>query len=173
MFSRYAVRCLRFRLPPSSPSFLPMIRKLHFLILLGLLSTAFMQASDSVTRAVIAGEKARDAALLASDVKALSAVLADDLRYIHSTGKLESKADVLKALTEKKLAYQRLEAVNLTVAEIAPGVAILTGTIDQRKLTPTGGWHDAKLLFQAAWRLDAGTWRMVAMQTALPPPPAK
>ncbi|MBL9214831.1 MAG: nuclear transport factor 2 family protein [Opitutaceae bacterium] len=150
-----------------------MIRKLSLLLLLGILSASSMQASDSVTRAVIAGEKARNAALLAGDVNAVAAVLADDLRYIHSTGKLESKADILKAVTAKTLAYQRMETLNLNVAEVTPGVAVLTGTIDQRKLTPTGSWTDAKLLFQAVWRLDGGAWRLVAMQTALPPAPAK
>jgi hypothetical protein len=41
----------------------------------------------------------------------------------------------------------------------------------ERKLG-SAGWGNLVLLFQGVWRNEAGTWRLVNLQTALPPPPA-
>jgi hypothetical protein len=46
---------------------------------------------------------------------------------------------------------------------------VLSGKIDQRKVTDGRG-ADLRLLFHAVWRNEAGAWRLVSLQTALPPP---
>lgn len=121
--------------------------------------------------AVIAAEKARNAALVAGDVTALASLLSDNLRYIHSTGKLETKAIVLDGIASKKTAYEWMKTTDLVADEITPDVVVLSGKIDQRKLGGTG-WANLVLLFQAVWRNESGTWRLVNLQTVLPPPPA-
>ena len=120
---------------------------------------------------MLAAEEARGAALRIADTAALSALLSDDLRYIHSTGRLESKADILAALTEKRVAYERYVVSEIHAAPVAPGVVVLNGRIDQRKLT-RGQWGDALLFFHSVWREEAGHWRLVSMHTAVVPPKA-
>ena len=119
--------------------------------------------------AVVAAEKARDVALLSGDAASLANILSDDLRYIHSNGYLETKRVIVDDLASKKLVYERLDTSDLVADEITPDVVVLSGKIDQRKLA-NGRWTELRLLFQAVWRIEAGTWRLVNLQTVLPPP---
>lgn len=141
----------------------------HLLLTCLLLLTTPVLASSG-TEAVIAAEKARDAALLGGDTEKLADLLADDLHYVHSTGKLETKRIVLDGIASKQVRYERMVTSDLHAADITPTVVVLNGKIDQRKLSG-GKWGEVKLLFQAVWRNEAATWRLVSLQTALPPPP--
>ena len=140
---------------------------------LALVSAAAISHSHAGANAdaVVAAEKARDAALLAGDVASLAEVLSDDLRYIHTNGYLETKHVIVDDLASKKLVYERLDTSDLVADEITPAVVVLIGKIDQRKLA-NGNWTELRLLFQAVWRNESGTWRLVNLQTVLPPPPA-
>src|SRR5688500_15277328 len=73
---------------------------------------------------VIRAETGRDAALLKRDAAALAELLAEHLRYTHSNGRVESKADVMAGLHNGLLAYQRLIASDLVAHLIAPDVAV-------------------------------------------------
>ena len=132
-----------------------------------ILNTVIAQASDA-SSAIIAAEQSRRAALLSNDIAALDKLLSDDLRYVHSTGKREDKRAVLEGLSSKQIGYERFELSGLDVHSITKDVAVLTGTIDQRKLG-NGKWSDAKLLFHAVWRDEGGQWRLVSLQTVMPP----
>jgi hypothetical protein len=121
--------------------------------------------------AVIAAEKERNSALVAADLPAIANLLSDDLRYIHSNGKLETKQNVLDSYAAKKTAYEWMRTSDLVADELTPDIVVLSGKIDQRKLGGAG-WQNLVLLFQGVWRNESGTWRLVNLQTALPPPPA-
>ncbi len=135
---------------------------LLFSMILASVTTA--RATDNKA-AVIAAAQARAAALLRGDAAALGAVLSDDLRCIHSTGRVETKAEAVADLAAKRVAYERFDLSDLHADEIAPGIVVLSGKIDQRKLSK-GQWSDMKLLFHAVFRNESGTWRIVSMQTA-------
>lgn len=120
--------------------------------------------------AVVAAEQSRRAALLAGDAPALAALLADDLTYIHSSGKRETKADAVSGIASRKVAYERFDLDQLKTQIVTEDVVVLTGAIDQRKFSG-GKWTDLKLLFHAVWRREAGAWRLASLQTAQPPPP--
>ncbi len=124
--------------------------------------------SERAIAAVIAADNARGAALLAADTAALGRLLADDLRYTHSTGKIETKAIHLATITNG-LRYEKFVTSDLQGQLIAPGVVVLTGKMDQRKNT-NGKISAGILMFHAVWRDDAGGWRLVSMQTAVIPP---
>lgn len=149
-------------------------RPMKSMLCLAIISTALATAatgSQAPTKAVIAAEQARRAALLSGDASAVAAVLADDLRYIHSNGKLEDKQAVVDGLASKAVAYERFELSGLEPRPITEDVVVLTGTIDQRKRS-SGKWSELRLLFHAVWRNESGVWRLVSLQTVLPPAPA-
>lgn len=125
--------------------------------------------SDDLSSALAAGAAWGDA-LRRGDAPALASLLSDELRYIHSTGRLESKNDVVTALATGATAYERFELSQLHTTSIAPGVVVLTGRIDQRKLV-RGNWNDARLLFHSVWRKESDHWCLVSLQTAMPPVP--
>jgi hypothetical protein len=119
--------------------------------------------------AVLAADQARGAALRQSDAAALSALLSEELRYVHSNGRIESKRDAVDAVREGRVTYERFETSDVHAAQISAEVVVLSGKIDQRKVTDGRG-ADLRLLFHAVWRNEAGAWRLVSLQTALPPP---
>ena len=125
-------------------------------------------AGSGSPEAVLAAEAARGEALRKGDANGLAILLSEDLRYVHSNGRFQRKADAVGELAEKKVAFDRFETSELNATEVAPGVVVLSGRIDQRKLG-NGKWSDAKLLFHAVWRIENGQWRLVSLQTAMPP----
>lgn len=128
-------------------------------------------AGDAAIAGVLAADQARSAALLAADAKALDRLLAEDLRYTHSNGKVETKAIHIGAFAGG-LRYARFQTSNLHSHVISPDVVVLTGNIDQRKGVAEK-WKDYQLLFHAVWRKDADGWRLASLQTVAPPAPVK
>jgi hypothetical protein len=128
-------------------------------------------SDDKQIAAVISAEKARGAALRAADTKALGAILADDFKYTHSNGYLETKQIHIDSFV-KGLRYASFETTNVVGHAITPDVVVLNGIIDQRKGVAEK-WTDYHLLFHSVWRKKGDAWQIVSLQTALPPPPAK
>jgi ketosteroid isomerase-like protein len=113
---------------------------------------------------------ARGAALRLGDAAALAALLADDLRYTHSTGRVETRAEAVNGLATRAVVYERFVTFDHHAAVITSDVVALNGRIDQRKLSG-GKASDARLFFLAVWRRADGAWRLVSLQTAATPPP--
>ncbi|HVZ63760.1 MAG TPA: nuclear transport factor 2 family protein [Lacunisphaera sp.] len=124
-------------------------------------------ANEAVS-AVIAQDERRGEALRRGDAAALAAVLSDDLRYIHSNGRLETKAEYVGALADKSLRFERFVTTDVNGSRITPDVVVLRGRIDQLKFVD-GQPGAAKLFFTSIWRCESGAWRMVGMQTAIIP----
>ena len=131
-------------------------------------STTF--AADDATTAVKAADLARGAALRSADTNALSHILADDFKYTHSNGYLETKAIHIKSFIDG-LRYTRFETTNVVAHVITPDIVVLNGIIDQSKGVG-GKMTDYHLLFQAVWRKHANEWQLASLQTAAPPPAA-
>jgi ketosteroid isomerase-like protein len=137
------------------------------LCLSGLAAPAFAaSAEDDAIVAVLAADQARAAALVAADTNALNRLLADDLRYIHANGTVETKAIHVGGFA-KGLRYESFKTSNLVGHVITADVVVVTGTIDQRK-GAAGKMTDYHLLFQAVWRKKAGAWQLVSLETAIP-----
>jgi ketosteroid isomerase-like protein len=141
------------------------------LVFLGLLVSAF-PAMASQPHPVIAAEQARAAALVKGDANTVAASLADDLIYIHSNGRRETKRDIVNGFETKTLKYEYFRLSDLEAREVTRDVTVLTGKINQRKFS-SGQWGDAELLFHAIWRNDSGTWRLASLQTLKVPAPQK
>ena len=92
--------------------------------------------------------------LLASDgdFDELSILLADDFRYIHSTGLAQSKGEWIEGL--KRLVGQRRRVVTNLIVDQHADVAIVIGDLDVV-------WNDGRLALDRsvrAYRRDDGTW---------------
>jgi ketosteroid isomerase-like protein len=117
---------------------------------------------------VLAAEAARRTALLSGDVGALDQLLADDLRYIHSNGKVETKRDVLAGFASGTVAFERFDLAALHAHVLNAETVAVDGRVEQRKRTGPRT-AEQQLLFHAVWRRDGGRWRLVSLQTAAPP----
>jgi hypothetical protein len=124
------------------------------------------QAEPAVISALRA-DKARLAAMMAGDGEALSRLMSDQLRFVHSDGRVESKIDYVKNLMAGDTAYADAKTSELETTQVANDVVVVIGVQEMRKrLGPT--WSEIKLRYLAVWRNESGTWRMVAWQSARP-----
>ena len=141
---------------------------IRFAILAGLSGCAVQmaQAEPAVISAVRA-DKARLAAMMAGDGEGLARLMSDQLRFVHSDGRVESKGDYVKNLMAGDTAYADAKTSELETMQISADVVVVLGVQEMRKkLGPT--WSDIKLRYLAVWRNESGTWRMVAWQSARP-----
>lgn len=105
--------------------------------------------------------------MMAGDGAALGKLMSEELAFVHSDGRIESKTAYVKNMLAGDTQYAEAKTAEVRTMEPAPGVVILIGAQQMRKrLGPT--WSEVKLRFMAVWREERGTWRMVAWQSMRP-----
>jgi ketosteroid isomerase-like protein len=112
-------------------------------------------------------DQARLKAMMAGDGVALAALMSDQLRFVHSDGRVESKADYVKNLMAGDTAYADAKTSELETMQISSEVVVILGVQEMRKKLGTT-WSEIKLRYLAVWRKEGETWRMVAWQSARP-----
>jgi uncharacterized protein (TIGR02246 family) len=137
---------------------------------------AFSFAASTVDKKSIEAEIARlDArrieALLKNDVKTLEELFSDDLVYIHSAGKIDSKQPYLASLNSGNLVY-----VSLTydpparVSVMGPDTATVTGRANIEVKNKAGQVTKRVLTTTTVYVRQAAGWRVVSYQgTPVPP----
>lgn len=147
-----------------------MKRSFRFPALLSLLTLALALprlAAEPAVISVLRADKARLAAMMAGDGEALGRLLSDQLRFVHSDGRVEAKTDYVKNLMAGDTAYADAKTSELETTQISPEVVVILGAQEMRKrLGPD--WSTVKLRYLAVWRNENGIWRMVAWQSARP-----
>lgn len=151
-----------------------------FLFAIGLLTLTFPPlaaamppaAEAEAMAAARAADDERTAAMIAADRDRLAAILSDDLRYAHSNGKVDRKADVIDALVTKRSIYERFDYRERQFTVAGAGVVLMQGRViahirsgEQR--------IPLDLNFLAVWRLENGRWRFLAWQSCRNPESAK
>ncbi len=128
-------------------------------------------ATLSVTAApvddVLRGDQERLRAMVAGDGAALGRVLSDEMVFVHSDGRRESKRDYIKNLTAGDTAYADAKTSDVQAQRVTADVIVLTGAQSMRKKLGTE-WSVIDLRFQSVWRQESGTWRMVAWLSMRP-----
>lgn len=126
-------------------------------------------ASDPATWR--AADDARVAAMIAADPAKLDAMFSDELLYVHSSGKADTKASFTEALTSGKSKYNSVTYEQREFREVAPGLVLMNGRC-RVLLGKTAPFQELHLSFLAAYRLEKGSWRFLAWQSCKLPEPA-
>ncbi|MFM9011691.1 MAG: family 16 glycoside hydrolase, partial [Planctomycetota bacterium] len=156
---------------------MPAIRSLPFLLAAVLLvgaaagRGAAQSPDDALAATLSAAADARVAAMAANDVAALGAILSDELRYVHSSGTADTKAEFIANLTSGTIRYVEYLQGDRTWRVPAPGVALESGRATVKVAGPSGTMRH-HLSYLATWRVEDGRWRFVAWQSARIPQPA-
>ena len=109
-------------------------------------------------------ERARFDAQVRGDLAALERMLHDDLTYVHSNARRETKAEFLDSLKTGALKYVSIEPVDISVRTFGPAFAVIVGharikTLSQGKETPF------VIRYTDVWVQRDGRWQMVAWQS--------
>jgi len=116
---------------------------------------------EDAKKAVLAAEQAYVDAMIKHDKAALEKLLADDLVYIHSSSKSESKADVIQVIASGSTTYESIEFRDTTVRQY--GDVVITNHKATIKTKQTGV---ANLLVTHVWAKNKGGWQFVSRQAS-------
>jgi hypothetical protein len=125
-------------------------------------------AAGTAQQELLDADGARVAALLASDAGALGRLFSDEVTYVHTTGLLDGKTQLLGKLKSGELVFQSIKTQDV-VARPYGSAGVVTGTAELHVLN---AHRPLTLLlrYTATYIHREGRWQLVAYQsTPLPP----
>jgi hypothetical protein len=127
----------------------------------------FAQATGKIEQEVMKAEQARVTALTQGDLAKLGEILADDLTYTHSSGRVDSKEQFLDSLKTGAVKYESMTHSNVKVS-LYGSTAVMRGESDM-KLQSGGRPVAFRIRFLNVYVKKDGHWQMTAWQsTRLP-----
>ena len=109
------------------------------------------KAIDDLTKAMMAADKAK-----------LEALTADQLSYGHSSGKVETKAEFVAAIADKKTIFKSITLSNPSVAVV--GNNAIARHIFAAEVEAGGQASSPKIGVMQVWVKDGGGWKLLARQ---------
>jgi hypothetical protein len=138
--------------------------KLPLLPLLALVLAALPLRAADASAAWQAADDARVQAMISADPAKLDAAFSNELLYVHSSGKPDTKATFTEALVSGKSKYRAITYEQREFREVAPGLVLMNGRC-RVQLGQTAPYNELHLAFLAAYRLERGAWRFLAWQS--------
>jgi hypothetical protein len=148
------------------------MRKPWFLLSFVLGASAVLAAPvpseiSQAAKEVMATEEARTSALDHSDTAALERIMADDVTYIHSSGKVDTKKSYLDAIRSGQLHYLSWKPKNLQVRLLGDGGAVINGEyavlVRDSRVQPTP--FDMNIFILTVYARRNGRWQQIAWQS--------
>ena len=112
-------------------------------------------------QAVLAAEQAFVDAMIKRDKAALEKLLADDLVYVHSSSRAETKAEVIQVVTSGSTLYESIELRDTTVRQY--GDVVITTHKAYIKTKQNGL---ANLFVTHVWAKHKGGWQFASRQAS-------
>jgi ketosteroid isomerase-like protein len=123
-------------------------------------------STSNAAKQVLAADQARTAALEHSDVATLERIMADDVIYIHASGKVDTKKSYLDAIRSGQLHYISWRPVDLHVRVVGSG-AIINGEyavkVTDSRVQPNP--FDINIFILTAYERRNGQWQQIAWQS--------
>ncbi len=120
------------------------------------------QTQTQAEQQVLAAQRARFDATIAHDGPALERLMGDDLTYVHSSGRLESKAANIAGVLANG-AYKSVVTSEVAVC-VEGSVAVITGVVDIT-LGRADGDVILPLRFTDVWAHRDGAWHEIVWQS--------
>jgi ketosteroid isomerase-like protein len=117
---------------------------------------------------VLALEDGRFAAMVRADTAWLRDALADDLSYVHTSGRSDTKGQFLESIGQGTLRYREFTPRERRVRLLGDGVAVVVGLAHAR--AAAGGQEvDMYVRYVAVYQRIRERWWLVAWQTTRVP----
>ena len=116
---------------------------------------------------ILSLEERRRIAMLASDVETLGQLLAPELRYVHSSGSVDTRESLLAKLAARQGAYLHITLDQLTVTRTSE--AAIVGGEMRARVQLGEELREIATRYLAVWLQRDGAWQLAAFQgTSLP-----
>ena len=115
-----------------------------------------------------AAEKLR-VAMIDPTPAALNALVADELSYGHSGGKVDTKASFISDLMDKKSDFVTIAITDQTI-NVVDNVAIVRHTLTA-DTNDSGKPGKVSIKILGIWQKQGGDWKLLARQAVRPPAP--
>jgi ketosteroid isomerase-like protein len=135
-----------------------------FVIVLALAGSLF--AGDPASEAVRATAEGWRAALIKQDKAALDRLLADDLIYTHASGKSQTKAEYIEAVTNGPSRYESFNQTDTRI-RVYGDLAILSGYVDVK----TPGRNSYRVRTLEIYKKNQGQWQFSEKESVRVPNP--
>jgi hypothetical protein len=113
-------------------------------------------------------ETRRIAAMVNRDVAFLDDILADDMTYVHSGGRRDTKASFLAMIGSPETTYLGIDYTNAEVRDCGDA-QVVRGVCQIRLRRPTGEELSYPVWFVNVYARRNGNWQMVAWQATRAP----
>jgi ketosteroid isomerase-like protein len=112
---------------------------------------------------IIELDRQRMAAMGKGDLAALDRLIADDLIYVHSSARVDTKTTLLGAMKSGTTVYQSVVPSDVVAQDLGDAV-VLTG-VAAIKVTSGGNAMSFTVRFVDVYANRAGNWQMVTWQS--------
>lgn len=119
-------------------------------------------SSGASAEVATAAEKLR-AAMVDPDAAVLSELVAEDLNYGHSGGKIDSKAVFIKDLIEKKPDFLTVTVTEQEIKVLDSGLAIVRHKLNA-DYDDSGKRGKVSLRVLGVWQKQGGAWKLLVRQ---------
>lgn len=144
-------------------------------VFLSCVAPAFAQRAtlaDGLKAAVLRADETRLYAMLGPDIGALDDMLAPDCLYVHSTGAVQTKAQLLHALKTGAFKYAALRYVSPPQVRLyGTESAVLTGTMQLEVQLADGKTLKPTLVVTAVYVVLNDRWQLASYQSTNAPAP--
>jgi hypothetical protein len=143
------------------------MKKFLFLVGVSMVSVS-LHAQNSLQTEVMMKMLSLKNALIAKDSVALSNLLANDVSYGHSTGVIQTKAQLIRSVMNGEQDYKSIEPSNLNVRIYNDNTGVVNVTL-KINVYNLGKPLDVTLFTTLVWAKTNGDWKLVARQAVRPP----
>lgn len=133
-------------------------------------ASASAQAANTspTVRSVLAAEDARFAAMVRADTLTMRDGLAEDLSYVHTSARRETKGEYLASIGAGTIQYEEFAPQERRVRLLGASAAAVVGLAHARARSG-GQLFDANVRYLALYERVHERWRLVAWQTTRVP----
>jgi hypothetical protein len=129
---------------------------------------SFAEVRDAAEiKDVLTAEQTRVAALDAQDVPALEKLMADDVTYVHASGKVDTKTSYLDAIRSGTLHYLSWQPKSMQVRVLGKDAAVINGEYAVRAIDTRVQQQplDLHIFILTVYARRNGVWQQIAWQS--------
>ncbi|MGE0031690.1 MAG: DUF6265 family protein [Steroidobacteraceae bacterium] len=113
---------------------------------------------------VLAAEDARFTAMVTADAGGMRRWFADDLVYVHSTGQVESRDQLIESITSGRTHYVAVTPVERQVVALGPAAVLVRGR-GRFQVEAGGDLLDLQIRYLAVYAFIDGAWQLRGWQS--------